>query len=169
MKETIKEDSIQIPDHIEGIPTEKRFVKERFELIISYYEKLWKELQRETNSNSIHNKFLDAEVFIVKNESDKKTAREAMHNWKSTYAVKHLREVVEYARPIEGLPLFSSVKDGVQRKNGYKNIIILYYTFEGMDKPYLNFTAKLTIGVTASKKHIQYSVNKVEVNNKQKI
>lgn len=84
MKETIKEDSIQIPDHIEGIPTEKRFVKERFELIISYYEKLWKELQRETNSNSIHNKFLDAEVFIVKNESDKKTAREVFGKLSNT-------------------------------------------------------------------------------------
>lgn len=169
MKVTIKKYSIQIPNYIEGIPTDKHRVKDRFELILSYYDKLWKDLQRETNSNSIHNKFLDSEVFIVKNESDKKTAREAMHNWKSTYAVKHLREVVEYAQAIDGLPLFSSVKKGVQRKNGYKNIIILYYTFESIDKPYLNFTAKLTIGVTASQKHIQYSVNKVEVAAKQKI
>lgn len=45
-------------------------------------------------------------MFVVRNESDKKTAREATHNWKSTYAVKHLREVVENARPIDGLPLF---------------------------------------------------------------
>lgn len=90
MKETIKEDSIQIPNYIEGVPTDKRCVKDRFDLILSYYDKLWKDLQREINSNSIHNKFLDSEVFIVKNESDKKTDREAMHNWKSTYAVKHL-------------------------------------------------------------------------------
>lgn len=78
MKDTTKENSIQIPNYIEGIPTDKHRVKDRFELILSYYDKLWKDLQRETNSNSIHNKFLDSEVFIVKNESDKKTAREAM-------------------------------------------------------------------------------------------
>ena len=95
-------------------------------------------------------------------ESDKKTSREALHNWKSTYAVKHLREVVENASPIEGLPLFSSIKDGVQKKNGYKNMILLYYQFKNEQIDYLNFTVKLTIGVTASQKHIQYSVNKVE-------
>ena len=100
----------------------------------------------------------------MKNESDKKTAREALHNWKSTYAVKHLKQVVENASPLEGMPLFSSIKDGAQKKNGYKNLILLYYKFENKQKPYLNFMVKLTIGVTASSKHIQYSVNKVEVN-----
>lgn len=152
-----------VPEHIEGIPTDKKKVKERFELIKSYYEKLWKDLQRESGCNTIHNRFLDADVYIVKNESDKKTAREALHNWKSTYAVKHLRKVVEEAQPLEGMPLFASVKEGVQKKNGYKNMILLYYAFENKENAYLNFTAKLTIGVTASQKHIQYSVNKVEV------
>ena len=71
--------------------------------------------------------------------------------------------MVEKARPIEGLPLFSTVKSGVQKKNGYKLMIILYYTFERKNKPLLNFTAKLTIGVLADMKHIQYSVNKIEV------
>ena len=162
MKSNLKQ--TVLPDVIEGIPTGKSNVKERFLLVQSYYEKLWKELQREKRSNSIYNKFLNAEVFIVRNESDKKTTREARHNWKSTYAVKHLREVVENAHPIDGFPLFSSVKSGTQKKNGYKNVVILYYTFENEDNIFLNFTAKLTIGVTASQKHIQYSVNKVEVN-----
>ena len=154
---------METPEYIDGIPTEKKKVKERFELIKSYYENLWKDLQRETGSNYIHNKFLNADVYIVKNESDKKTAREALHNWKSTYAVKHLKEVVENASSIEGLPLFSSIKAGAQRKNGYKNMILLYYQFENEQFDYMNFTAKLTIGVTASQKHIQYSINKVEV------
>ncbi len=154
---------MEIPEYIEGIPTEKKRIKERFELIKSYYENLWKDLQRETGSNFIHNKFLNADVYIVKNESDKKTAREALHNWKSTYAVKHLKQVVENAGPLEGMPLFSSIKDGMQKKNGYKNMILLYYEFKDEHKTYLNFVAKLTIGVTASNKHIQYSVNKVEV------
>ena len=154
---------MEIPEYIEGIPTEKKRSKERFALIMDYYKRLWKNLQRERNSNCIRNKFLKADVYIVKNESDKKTAREALHNWKSTYAVKPLKQVVENASPLEGMPLFSSVKDGAQKKNGYKNMILLYYKFEDEQIPYLNFTAKLTIGVTASNKHIQYSVNKVEV------
>ena len=157
---------MEIPEYIEGIPTKKNQSKERFTIIMNYYEQLWKQLQREYNSNFIRNKFLNADVFIVKNESDKKTAREALHNWKSTYAVKHLRKVVEDAQPLEGMPLFASVKEGVQKKNGYKNMILLYYTFENEEESYLNFTAKVTIGVTASQKHIQYSVNKVEVNTK---
>ena len=157
---------METPEFVEGIPTEKKKVKERFELINSYYEKLWKDLQRKNGSNFIHNKFLDADVYFVKNESDKKTAREALHNWKSTYAVKHLKQVVENASSMEGMPLFSSIKSGAQKKNGYKNMILLYYKFEDVKKTYLNFVAKLTIGVTASEKHIQYSVNKVEVNDK---
>ena len=104
--EIIKHYLMETPEYVEGIPTEKKRVKERFDLIKSYYEKLWKDLQRETGSNFIHNKFLDAIVYIVKNESDKKTAREALHNWKSTYAVKHLKQVVENASPLKGMPLF---------------------------------------------------------------
>ena len=49
-----------LPEKIDGIPTAKHCVKERFELVLSYYEKLWKDLQREGKGNSIHNKFLDA-------------------------------------------------------------------------------------------------------------
>lgn len=82
---------METPEYIEGIPTGKKRVKERFELIKSYYE------------------------------------------------------------------------DGTQRKNGYKNMILLYYQFENEQINYMNFTVKLTIGVNASQKHIQYSVNKVEV------
>ena len=48
-------------------------------------------------------------------------------------------------------------------------MVILYYTFKNDEKTYLNFTAKLTIGVTTSQKHIQYSVNKVEIKKKNKI
>ncbi len=166
MKETIKEDLIQIPDYIEGIPTDRKMLEERFRLIQSYYDKLWEEIQREFGANYIHNAFLDADVYIVKNESDKKTVRQALYNWQSTYAVKHLRKVVEEARPFEGKPLFVPAKKGVQKKNGYKNMVILYYSFVSEEIPYLNFTAKLTIGITATQKHIQYSVNKVEVGTK---
>ena len=154
---------MQIPEYIEGIPTEKKRVRERFELIKSYYENLWKDLQRVTGSNYIHNKFLNADVYIVKNESDKKTSREALHNWKSTYAVKYLKRVVEDAKPMENLPMFVSRKEGEQKRNGYKNMILLYYDFSDSEKDYMNFRVKLTIGVMTSGKHVQYCVNKIEV------
>ncbi len=152
-----------IPRYIEGIPTEKKRGKERFALIMNYYEQLWKRLQRECNSNYIRNKFLNANIFIVKNESDKKTAREALHNWKSTYAVKHLKRVVEEAKPMEGLPMFVSRKEGEQKRNGYKNMILLYYDFSDNEIDYMNFRVKLTIGVMTGGKHVQYCVNKIEV------
>ncbi len=47
-------------------------------------------------------------------------------------------------------------------------MVLLYYVFENKEFLYLNFVAKLTIGVTASQKHIQYSVNKIEVPEKRK-
>ena len=112
----------KLPEFIEGIPTGRKQLEERYQQIRSYYQKLWKELQRETGSNYIHNKYLDANVYIIEKESDKKTLREALYNWKSTYAVKHLRTVVEEARPLEDMPLFVPVKNGVQKKNGYKCI-----------------------------------------------
>ena len=52
------------------------------------------------------------------------------------------------------MPLFSSIKNGAQKKNGYKNMILLYYKFEDEQISYMNFIVKLTIGVTASNKHI---------------
>ena len=157
---------MEIPEYIEGIPTEKKRSKERFALIMGYYDNLWKQLQREDNANFIRNKFLNADVFIVKNESDKKTAREALHNWKSTYAVKHLKQVVENAKSVENLPLFVSRKEGEQKRNGYKNMLLLYYDFTDERREYMNFRVKLTIGVMTGGKHIQYCVNKIEVKEK---
>ena len=153
---------METPEYIEGIPTEKKRSKERFTLIMNYYETIWKQLQRDCGSNFIRNKFLNADVFLVKNESDKKTAREALHNWKSTYAVKHLKLVVEQAKPMENLPLFVSRKEGEQKRNGYKNMILLYYDFSDAEKEYMNFRVKLTIGVMTGGKHVQYCVNKIE-------
>jgi len=153
---------MEIPEYIEGIPTEKKRSKEHFALIMNYYETIWKQLQRDCDSNFIRNKFLNADVFLVKNESDKKTAREALHNWKSTYAVKHLKLVVEEAKPMENLPLFVSRKEGEQKRNGYKNMILLYYDFSDAEKEYMNFRVKLTIGVMTGGKHVQYCVNKIE-------
>ena len=154
---------MELPEYIEGIPTAKNRGKERFALIMDYYDKLWRQLQRNGCNNSIHNEFLNADIYIIKNESDKKTSREALHNWKSTFAVKYLEEVVINAKPNEGMPLFVSRKEGEQKRNGYKHMILLYYDFANQENEYLNFRVKLTIGVTTYGKHIQYCVNKIEV------
>ena len=154
---------MELPEYIEGIPTEKRKGNERFTLIMKYYDRLWRQLQKNGYNNKVHNEFLDADIYIIKNESDKKTSHEALHNWKSTFAVKHLEEVVKGAKPIEGMPLFVSRKEGEQKRNGYKHMVLLYYDFTNHDYEYLNFKVKLTIGVTTNGKHIQYCVNKIEV------
>lgn len=151
------------PEFIEGIPTKKSLIKERRELIVKYYDSLWKRLQRETGSNYILNDFLQSKIYIVKGESDKKAKNESVYNWKSTYAIKHLNDVVRKARPLNDIIEFTSVKTGVQKKNGYKQNIILYHKFTNDKFDYLNFTVKLTIGIKADGKHVQYSVNKMEI------
>ena len=151
-----------LPEYIEGIPTEKKRRNERYSLINKYYDNLWRKLQREGRGNKVKNKFLNEDIYVVKNESDKKTVREALHNWKSTFAVKHLREVIKEAKPSDDLPLFVSRKEGDQKRNGYKSMIILYNEFKNKEKQYMNFRVKLTIGVKSNGKHIQYCVNKVE-------
>ena len=74
-----------------------------------------------------------------------------------------MEEVVKNAKPIEGMPLFVSRKEGEQKKKGYKHMILLYYDFKNQESDHLNFKVKLTIGVTTNGKHIQYCVNKIEV------
>ena len=154
--------SSDIPEFIEGIPTKKSLIRERRELIVKYYDGLWKRLQRETGSNYIVNDFLQTKIYIVKNESDKKAKNESVYNWKSTFAVKHLYEVVRNARPLNGIIEFEKAKDGSQKDKGYKQTLILYYKFVS-SKDYMNFAVKLTIGIKADGKHIQYAVNKIDI------
>ena len=86
-----------LPEFISGIPTAKNQSRERMDLIKKYYSNLWKQLQREGHNNRIYNHYLGVDVFIIQNESDKKTINTASKNWQSTYAVKHLYEIVENA------------------------------------------------------------------------
>ena len=53
--------------------------------------------------------------------------------------------------------------EGEQKRNGYKNMILLYHHFVNEEKDYLDFVVKLTIGVMTGGKHVQYCVNKIEV------
>lgn len=63
-------------------------------LIRNYYVILWKKLQREGKNNKIFNNYLGVDIYIVENESDKKTINTASKNWQSTFAVKYLEDVV---------------------------------------------------------------------------
>ena len=158
--------SSDIPEFIEGIPTQRRFKEERRNLVKQYYRDLWRNLQRKRKSlkgwNYIHNDYLGVNVYIEKNESDKKTEGISKNHWKSTYAVKHLYDVVKYAKPLGKEIETDKTGSKTQGKNGYKKLIILYHQFTS-PKHYLNFTVKLTIGIKAEEQHIQYSVCKVNV------
>lgn len=46
------QDCMIIPPYIEGISTDRKKLEERFRLIRFYYDKHWKEIQRETGSIS---------------------------------------------------------------------------------------------------------------------
>jgi hypothetical protein len=167
-KSTIKQSTSEtdvLPEFIAGIPTAKHRSKERMSLIRSYYQRLWKKLQREGRINKIFNDYLGVDVFIVENESDKKTINTASKNWQSTYAVKHLEEIVKNAIGDENKPVYEKTKKGTQSKNGYKNMAILYYDLFGPRKG-LNFKVKLTIGIRSDKKHVQYCINKIETKEK---
>lgn len=151
-----------LPEYIYGIPTAKHRSKERRDLIEYYYSNLWKKLQREDKRNMIFNDYLGVNVYIVENESDKKTINSASRNWQSTYAVKYLEKIVRYAVGEEDKPIYDKVKKGTQSYNGYWNMAILYYNFVNNEQECLNFKVKLTIGIKANGKHVQYCVNKIE-------
>lgn len=58
----------------------------------------------------IFNDFLGVNIYIVENESNKKTINTASMNWQSTYALQHLEEVVHKACGDENLPIYEEVK-----------------------------------------------------------
>lgn len=162
----IQENTIEtgaLPEFINGIPTAKNRSRERRSLIAKYYSNLWKKLQKEGRKNTIFNDYLGVCIYIVENESNKKTINAASRNWQSTYAVKHLEEIVRNACGDENQPVYEKAKKGTQTKNGYKNMAVLYYCFIDEAIQYLNFKVKLTIGIRADKKHVQYCINKIEV------
>ena len=152
-----------LPEYIHGIPTAKCRSRERMVLIRNYYVHLWKKLQREGKNNKIFNNYLGVDIYIVENESDKKTINTASKNWQSTFAVQYLEDVVKNAVGDENKPVYEPVKKGTQSKNGYKNMAILYYDFINDKVPYLNFKVKLTIGIRTDSKHVQYCVNKIDI------
>ena len=97
-------------------------------------------------------------------ESEKKASNSAAFNWQSTYAVRYLESVIEKAVPMAGKPIFTLPKPiGKQKEFGYVNMATLYYVFQSLEYDYLNFTVKLVLGIKSDGRHVQYSVNKIEL------
>ena len=80
---------------------------------------------------------------------------------------KHLEIVIKNAKAKEGVPIYTRPKQtGKQKNYKYVNTAVLWYTFENNKYNYLNFTVKLILGIKNDGRHIQYSVNKVDIKNK---
>ena len=155
---------MEIPEYIEGIPTQKKESRKRREIIKKEYIRLMEKLQNTNGKKAVYNKYLQTDVYIIMRESEKKASNSTAFNWQSTYAVRHLESVIEKAVPMAGKPIFTLPKPtGKQKEFGYVNMATLYYDFQSLEYDYLNFTVKLVLGIKSDGRHVQYSVNKIEV------
>ena len=155
---------METPEYIEGIPTEKHASAKRREIIKNEYIKLIERLQKQFGKKAVFNEFLQTDVFIIMRESEKKASNSAAFNWQSTYAVRHLETIIKEAVPMEGHPIYSLPKQyGKQKEFKYVNMATLYYSFHSSEHDYLNFDIKLVMGIKSDGRHVQYSVNKIEL------
>jgi hypothetical protein len=154
---------MEIPQIIDGIATDKNANEQRRNVIKQTYMDLLQYLQQTKGKKAVFNHFLGVDVYIIMRESEQKTSNSGAHNWQSTYAVKHLEEVITNAKAKEGVPVYSLPKTGKQKSFKYVNMAVLFYEFKNEEYDYLNFTIKLTLGIKNDGRHIQYSVNKVDI------
>lgn len=148
-----------IPEYIEGIPTDKMFSRERKMIIKNEYIRLIERLQNTKGKKAVFNESLQVEVFIIMRESEKKASNNA-----SIWAVKHLETIIREAVPKKGEPIYTLPKSsGKQKEFGYVNIATLYYECRSDDRDYMNFRIKLVLGIKSEGRHVQYSVNKIEI------
>ena len=76
-----------------------------------------------------------------------KTNRNAF-NWQSAYAILELEKIIKNAVPMTGESVFVPVKNtGNPKAHKYVNMALLYYTFTNVEKDYMNFTVRLTLGI----------------------
>jgi flagellar hook-associated protein FlgK len=154
---------MDIPKIIDGIATDKNASEQRRNIIKQTYIDLLHRLQKTKGKKAVLNHFLGVDVFIIMRESEQKTSNSGANNWQSTYAVKHLETVIKNAKAKDGVPVYSLPKTGKQKSFKYVNMAVLFYEFVSEEYDYLNFTVKLTLGIKNDGRHIQYSVNKVDI------
>ena len=154
---------MEVPKMVNGIITDKDANEQRRNFIKQTYMELLQRLQETKGKKAVFNDFLGVDVYIIMRESEHKTSNSGANNWQSTYAVKYLEKVIKNAKAKEGVPIYSLPKTGKQKSFKYVNMAILFYEFKSEDCDYLNFTVKLTLGVKNDGRHIQYSVNKIDI------
>ena len=155
---------METPEFVFGIPTDKHASAQRRMIIKAEYIKLMEKLQNKYGKKAVFNEFLQTDVYVIMRESEKKASNSAAFNWQSTYAIKHLETIIKEAVPIEGKPIYTLPKPtGKQKDFKYVNMATLYYTFHSSEYKHLNFTIKLVMGIKSDGRHVQYSVNKIEL------
>jgi len=154
---------MEVPKVIDGIDTDKNASEQRRNLIRQTYMDLLQRLQQTKGKKAVFNDFLGVDVYIIMRESEHKTSNSGAHNWQSTYAVKHLEKVIKNAKAREDVPVYSLPTTNKQKSFKYVNMAVLFHEFKSEEHDYLNFTIKLTLGIKNDGRHIQYSVNKVDI------
>ena len=154
---------MELPKIINGIATDKNANEQRRDIIRQTYLNLLQHLQQTKGKKAVFNDFLGVDVYIIMRESEHKTNNSGAQNWQSTYAVKYLEKVIKSAKAKEGIPVYSLPKTNKQKSFKYVNMAVLFYDFKSEKFDYLNFTVKLTLGIKNDGRHVQYSVNKVDI------
>jgi len=159
------ENQQELPKFIKGIATAKdnASIAQRREFVIKTYKLLLGKLANQKGSKTIYNKFLGVDVHLIMREGGKEATNRNAFNWQSAYAILELETIIKNAVPMNDENIFVPAKNtGNQKAHKYVNMAFLYYTFVDVEKNYMNFTVRLTLGIKSDGRHIQYSVNKVD-------
>ena len=154
----------KLPEYIAGIATAKNALNQRREFIIKIYKQLLSDLMNKTKRKVVRNDFLNVDVHLIMHEGGKEATNRGVFNWQSAYAVLKLEKIIKNAVSIEGEPIYIPAKEtGNQKAHKYVNLAVLYYDFVDKEKDYMNFRVKLTLGIKSDGRHVQYSVNKIDI------
>ena len=154
----------KLPEYIAGIATAKSAISQRREFVSNQYKLLLGKLMNKSGKKSVFNDFLNVDVQLIYGEGGKEATNRGVFNWQSAYAILKLETIIKNATAKEGQPIYISAKStGNQKNYKYVNMAVLYYDFKDSDKWYMNFSVKLVLGIKLDGRHVQYSVNKIDV------
>ena len=156
----------EIPEFIQGIPTDKLAIAQRREIVVQAYDKLLDKLGKKYGKKKhfVHNDYLNVDVEIIRRESLMKASNASVKKWQSTYAVTFLELIIKKSIAKEGLPIYDAPKtNGMQKRFNYCNTATLYYDFVDAKKQYMNFTIEIVFGIKQNKRHIQYAVLEIDL------
>jgi len=154
----------KLPEYIAELPTDKNCVAERRKIVIDAYKRLLSDLMLKNKRKTIYNDYLKVDVHLIMHEGGKEATNRAAFNWQSSYAILKLEKIIRKATATKGDTIYIPAKEtGNQKMHKYVNMAVLYYDFVDKEKWYMNFRVRLVLGVKSDGRHVQYSVNKVDV------